>query len=74
MGHVVNDDACFLAGQFENDRLTDPALFFRDMTNLSISHAGLLRTPQALSGAARFASRHAAAHSLWPIGATTTKP
>jgi hypothetical protein len=30
------------------------------MTNLSISHAGLLRTPQALSGAARFASRHAA--------------
>ena len=55
MDHVVDDDAGLLPGQFKNDRLTDPAVaagddgntwFFSDMTNLSISDVGSLRSPQ----------------------------
>jgi hypothetical protein len=35
--------------------VTMATLFFRDMTNLSISHAGLLRTLRHGAGAAQFA-------------------
>jgi hypothetical protein len=32
--HVIDDDACLLAGQFENDRLPDPAVAASDDGNL----------------------------------------
>ena len=43
MDHVVNDDAGALAGQFENDRLADPAVAAGDDGNLVLQrHAGVL--------------------------------
>src|SRR5262245_35674385 len=51
MDHVVDGDPGLLTGQFENDRLADPAvaagddgdLVLQRHDQLSISHAGLLR-------------------------------
>ena len=61
MDHVVDDHAGLLTGQFENDRLADPAvaagddgdLVLQRHDQLSISHAGLLRPSMHGAGTLR---------------------
>ena len=63
MDHVVDDDAGLLTGQFENDRLADPAvaagddgdLVLQRHDQLSISHPGLLRPSTHGAGTPRAA-------------------